>query len=257
MAAEWGAGNPAEALKAGAVAVKEYAWYHAMFWRGGTAEDGSCYDVVDSSLDQIYAPETRIPAASLVAAVDATWGVTVRRNTSLFVTHYQAGANVACGANADGAHLYQVSATHCAQDGMTYDLILTTYYGPGVEVAGAQAPAAAPMALRFLAQPVDATSPASPSRSSPSSRSSTRPGRRSPATRPARRWSRLSLAAPPLGAVLTCADGLSRQAIGGIATFDGCQIAGVAAPGVVLVASSAGLHTASTPPFTVAPAPPR
>jgi len=66
----------------------------------------------------------------------------------------------------------------------------------------------------------------------------------------------LSLDAPPPGAVLTCRDGLSRQAIGGIATFDGCQIAGAAAPGVVLVASSAGLAPASTPPLRVAPAPP-
>jgi peptidoglycan hydrolase-like amidase len=63
MAAEWGSGNPAEVLKAGAVAVKEYAWYHAMFWRGGSAADGSCYDVVDSSMDQVFAPETRVPAA--------------------------------------------------------------------------------------------------------------------------------------------------------------------------------------------------
>jgi hypothetical protein len=255
MAAEWGAGNPAEALKAGAVAVKEYAWYHAMFWRGGTADDGSCYDVVDSSLDQIYAPETHVPAASLVAAVDATWGVTVRRNTSLFVTHYQAGANVACGANADGGHLYQVSATHCAQEGMTYDLILTTYYGPGVDVEGAQAPAAAPVGLRFLAQPAGAVAgtafPVQPVVAVVDATGQTFAGDPSSQTMVG-----LSLAAPPPGAVLTCTGGLSRQAIGGIATFDGCQVAGAAAPGVVLVASSAGLPPASTPPFAVAPAPP-
>jgi hypothetical protein len=211
--------------------------------------------VVDSSLDQIYAPETRVPAASLVAAVDATWGVTVRRNTSLFVTHYQAGANVACGANADGAHLYQVSATHCAQDGMTDDQILTTYYGPGVEVAGAQAPAAALVGLRFLAQPAGAVSgvafPVQPVVVVVDATGQTFAGDPSSQTIVA-----LALAAPPPGAVLTCTDGLSRQAIGGIATFDGCQIAGAAAPGVVLVASSAGLAPASTPPFAVAPAPP-
>jgi hypothetical protein len=255
MAAEWGAGNPADALEAGAVAVKEYAWYHAMFWRGGTATDGSCYDLVDSSLDQIYAPETHVPAASLVTAVDATWGVTVRRNTSLFVTHYQAGANVACGANADGAHLYQVSATHCAQDGMTYDQILTTYYGPNVEVDGAQAPAAAPVGLRFLAQPAAAVSglafPVQPVVAVVDATGQTFAGDPNSQTMVA-----LSLDAPPPGAVLTCRDGLSRQAIGGIATFDGCQVAGAAAPGVVLVASSAGLAPASTPPFAVAPAPP-
>ena len=179
----------------------------------------------------------------------------MRRNTSLFATHYQAGANVACGANADGAHLYQVSAAHCAQDGMTYDVILTTYYGPGVAVAGAQAPAAAPVALRFLAQPVEATSGVAfavqPVVAVVDATGQTFAGDPNGETIVA-----LALSAPPLGAVLTCTDGLSRQAIGGIATFDGCQIAGVAAPGVVLVASSAGLAPASTPPFTVAPAPP-
>ncbi len=255
MAAEWGAGSPAEALKAGAVAVKEYAWYHTMFWRGGTATDGSCYDVVDSSLDQIYWPETRIPAASLVAAVDATWGASVRRNTSLFATHYQAGSSVPCGANADGGHLYQVSAMQCARDGMTYDLILTTYYGLGVEVWGTQAPAAAPVALRFLAQPAEGTSGVAfavqPVVAVVDAARQTFAGDPNSQTIVA-----LALAAPPPGAVLTCTDGLSRQAIGGIATFDGCQVAGVAAPGVVLVASSAGLAPASTPPFTVAPAPP-
>ena len=211
MAAEWGPGNPPEALKAGAVAAKEYAWYYAMFWRGRSAPDGSCYDVSDSSVDQVYSPETRVPAASIVAAVDASWGMTVRRNTGLFVTHYQAGANVACGANADGGHLYQVSAAHCAQDGMTADQILQTYYGPGVEIEGGTAPAPYPVGLRFLAQPsargtADVAFPVQPVVAVVDATGGTFVG--DAVSQPA---VTLSLGTPLPGVSLSCTGGLSRR----------------------------------------------
>jgi hypothetical protein len=255
MAAEWGLSAPAEALKAGAVAVKEYAWYHAMFWRGESAADGSCYDVVDSSIDQIYAPETRVPAASLTAAVDATWGISVRKETSLFATHYDGGGNVACGANADGWHLYQVSAMHCAQGGMTAEVILDTYYGPGLEIMSAPpGSAGTALALSFLAQPSDGaagvTFPVQPVVAVVDAAGQTvTAGTSSDAT------VSLTLASPTPGASLTCADGLSRTAVAGLTTFEGCQLSG-AAPGAVLVASAAGLAPTSTPPFSVAPAAP-
>jgi hypothetical protein len=34
IAAEWGASTPTEALRVGAVAVKQYAWYWTIVWRG-------------------------------------------------------------------------------------------------------------------------------------------------------------------------------------------------------------------------------
>jgi len=254
MAAEWGAGNPPEALNAGAVAVKEYAWYYAMFWRGKSATDGSCYDVVDSSIDQVYSPETRVPAASITAAVDATWGTTVRRNTSLFVTHYQGGANVACGANADGGHLYQVSATHCAQDGMTASAILETYYGPGLEVVGGPPVVATPVALRFLAQPSAGAAgvafPVQPVVAVVDATGQTFVGDSSSGTTVS-----LALVSTAPGFSLTCTGGPSRGVVGGVAAFDGCLLNG-AAPGVVLVASAPGLAPATTSPFPVAAAPP-
>jgi len=251
MAAEWGSSSPAEALKAGAVAVKEYAWYHAMFWRGKSAADGSCYDVVDSSMDQIYAPELRVPAASLTAAVEATWGISVRKKTGLFVTHYDGGSNVACGANADGWHLYQVSAMHCARDGMTAEAILETYYGPGLEIVGAPSSPASAIALSFLAQPLGGTAgipfPVQPVVAVVGAAGQTvTAGTSSGAT------VSLTLASATPDAVLTCTNGLSRTAVAGLATFDGCQLS-AAAPGAVLVASAAGLAPASAAPFTVAP----
>ena len=255
MEAEWGSYDPAEALEAGAVAVKEYAWYYAMFWRGRSAADGSCYDVVDSSKDQVYAPETRVPSASISAAVDATWGVSIRKLGSLFSTHYDAGSDVACGANADGGHLYQVSAMHCAAGGMTAEVILDTYYGPGLEIVGAlPGSAGTALALSFLAQPSGGTAgvtfPVQPVVAVVDATGQTvTAGTSSGAT------VSLTLASPTPGASLTCMGGLSRTMVAGLSTFEGCQLSG-AAPGAVLVASAAGLTPASAPPFSVAPAAP-
>ena len=254
MAAEWGSRAPAEALKAGAVAVKEYAWYHAMFWRGKSAADGSCYDVVDSSMDQIYAPETRVPAASLTAAVDATWGISVRKKTSLFVTHYDAGANVACGADADSWHLYQVSAMHCAQGGMTAEAILDTYYGPDLEIVGAAPGPLSAIALSFLAQPSDGIAGV-PFPVQPVVAIVDAAGQTVSAGTSSGAIISLALALPTPGASLTCTGGLSRAAVAGLATFDGCQLS-AAASGAVLLASADGLAPGSTPPFSVAPAAP-
>ena len=136
MAAEWGPSNPVEALRAGAVAVKEYGWVRAMTWRGKTADDGACYDVADSTVDQVYAPETHDPAKTLTAAVDATWAVTALRAGRLFATHYEGGATVACAADADGRRLFQHSAMRCATDGLAMEAILHAYYFPDVEIVG-------------------------------------------------------------------------------------------------------------------------
>ena len=46
VAAEWGRSAPPAALRIGAVTVKQYAWYFAMYWRGGRDAAGRCYDVV-------------------------------------------------------------------------------------------------------------------------------------------------------------------------------------------------------------------
>jgi Stage II sporulation protein/FG-GAP-like repeat len=134
MAAEWRPSNPAEALRAGAVAVKQYAWYYTINWRGGSAADGACDDVVDSTNDQVYSPETRTPAQSEIDAVDSTWTTSLRKGGQLFATGYQDGAAVDCGVNADGHRLYQISASRCARQGLTADAILHRYYDPGLAI---------------------------------------------------------------------------------------------------------------------------
>jgi len=127
--AEWPASWPAEALKVGAIAVKQYAWYYAMSYRGGTGT-GGCYDVVDNTNDQLYAPETRVPAASEIAAVEATWTESVTKGGAFFATGYRSGTSTICGSDVDGGHIFQHSVYWCAVGGMTAERILHLYYDP-------------------------------------------------------------------------------------------------------------------------------
>lgn len=254
MAAEWGSGTPGEALKAGAVAVKQYAWYRAMFWRGGTAPDASCYDVVDSSVDQVFAPESRVPSPAHVAAVDATWGLSIHRTSGLFATHYDAGANVPCGTNANGWQLLQLSAVQCARDGLTAEAILDTYYGPGLQFMGGVPSPGTAMALAFRAQPA-AGSVGVPFSVQPVVAIVDAAGQAVTAGTSSDAVVSLALEALSTGVSLSCTGGLSRAAVAGTAPFDGCQLSG-AADGAVIVATADLLAPARTAPFTIAPAAP-
>ena len=134
LAAEWPSSWPATAIQTGAIATKQYAWYYAMHYRGGTAH-GACYDVVDTSSDQIYQPESRKPSASQLAAIEATWDETLTKNGSFLLTGYRSGTKyLSCGADADGYHLFQHSSVDCTRSGMTADEILHVYLDPGLEV---------------------------------------------------------------------------------------------------------------------------
>jgi hypothetical protein len=130
MRVEWHTGWPAAALQAGAMAVKQYGWYYTMHWRGGTAT-GGCYDVRDDNNDQLYNPiYTADP--NQVAAINATWTESATKNGSFLMMGYRPGSSVACGADADGFHLYQHSSLACANGGMTVDQILHVYFDPGL-----------------------------------------------------------------------------------------------------------------------------
>ena len=136
MAAELPHAWPTEVLRAAAVAIKQYAWYYTMHWRGGSAT-GGCYDVVDSSNDQVYSPETKTLYLSQIQAVESTWPESITRNGAFVFTGYRPGSSNVCGSDVDGARLYQKSARGCALAGMTGEQILQLYYGPGIVVNGA------------------------------------------------------------------------------------------------------------------------
>jgi Stage II sporulation protein len=139
MAWEWPETYPSQALRAGAVAVKQYAWYYARVWRGGKTASGACYDVKDTSADQIYRPETRSAGSKQLAAVATTWNLSIRRLRhgkpgSFILTGYKPGSITTCGAEKNGFRLYQKGVKACAKDGKTFEQIARIYYGSTLEL---------------------------------------------------------------------------------------------------------------------------
>jgi peptidoglycan hydrolase-like amidase len=77
LSREWISSWTTESLRSGALAVKNYAWYQVLHWRGYVNAAGQCFDVFDSTRDQHYDP-SRPTYATMAAAVDATWGTLAR-----------------------------------------------------------------------------------------------------------------------------------------------------------------------------------
>jgi len=139
LSREWISSWTTESLRAGALAVKNYAWYQVIHWRGYTTADGACFDVFDSTRDQHYDP-SKPTYASMAAAVDATWGTLALKGGRIFATYYNAGsAYEACGANANGWQMFQWGTQACGLDGKSAAQIMGIYY-PGVTVTAAPAP---------------------------------------------------------------------------------------------------------------------
>lgn len=128
---EWNV-KQAELRKTGAVAVKQYAWYHILHWRGGTY-NGNCFDVRDSTADQLYAskPINEIPSG-VQSAVESTWTWRLRRGDKFPMTGYRRGDDVPCAADA-GYKLRARSGKRCAEKGWSAGRILRTYYTATLE----------------------------------------------------------------------------------------------------------------------------
>ena len=139
---EWPTWMPSAALEAGAVATKQYAWYYAMRGNHRSAyrtRSGACYDVRDDTMDQLYRPEWAKPTRKQYAAIDATWGLTLRKKGRFFLTGYRAGSTRRCAADADGWKLYARSVMNCAQGrGWSRERIQNAYYGPNVQFVWAR-----------------------------------------------------------------------------------------------------------------------
>lgn len=136
LAAEWPASYPTAALRVGAIAVKQYAWYYAIRSRAAyVTASGACYDVRDDSRDQIYDPGRSVPAATR-AAVEATWSITLRKSGTFFLSGYGPGTVDACGADLSTTRtrLSQRGVRACALDGLDVEKILRTYLDPGLSI---------------------------------------------------------------------------------------------------------------------------
>ena len=141
---EWISSWDADALGAGAVAVKSYAWYwvtHYGGYQGATATAASCFDVTDDTDFQVYKANTA--TARTTAAVLATWPVAARVGGRILQASYRAylsKTTEACGAAASGTTLSQWGTQNCneASSGYKYNVILGKYYFPGLQLATAR-----------------------------------------------------------------------------------------------------------------------
>ena len=129
---EWPAYLPYPVIAAGAVAAKQYAWYHALSPRH--LRDGRCFDVRDGIQDQLYRPGTARIGQDHLDAVALTWDVTLLKGGRFFMTGYRAGRKHRCGRDANGWKLYARSAVRCANAGRDYMQILKIYYGPDLNI---------------------------------------------------------------------------------------------------------------------------
>ena len=123
VSAEWNT-VPTELRKAGAVAVKEYAWWKAMHPRSSRY---GCFDVHSDTRDQIYRP-SKTPPAYVWQAVRETWSWRVLRGGRLIQTGFRTGRVTTCARDVDGYHLFARSGAACAHLGWTARRILGTYY---------------------------------------------------------------------------------------------------------------------------------
>jgi len=124
---EWIPSWDSDALGAGAVAVKTYAW-----WRAGTghARTGGpgCYDSNDYS-DQAFDPTWTSGYAE--QAVYATLGSIAWQNGAIFLSHYFAGATTTPCAPVTGTYagwMSQWGTKDCADAGVLWPAIVETFY---------------------------------------------------------------------------------------------------------------------------------
>ncbi|MGI8657881.1 MAG: SpoIID/LytB domain-containing protein [Candidatus Limnocylindria bacterium] len=151
LSREWISSWTTESIRSGALAVKNYAWYQILHWRGYVNAAGQCFDVFDSTRDQHYDPSRPIYAA-MTSAVDATWGTLAHKSGRIFATYYNAGApGEACGANANGWQMFQWGTQSCGLTGKSAAQIMAIYY-PGVTVSAA--PPAAPLPATPAPKPI-------------------------------------------------------------------------------------------------------
>lgn len=125
---EWITSWDADALAAGAIAVRTYAAYKAM--SGHAYSSGSkCADVTDDTRDQIFDPTWS--AASTDAAVYASFGSILYRDGGLFLSQYFAGAPGDPCKEVTGTYAGRMSqwgTQTCATNGKLWPAIVTTFY---------------------------------------------------------------------------------------------------------------------------------
>lgn len=125
----WPAYKPMESLKVGAIAIKQYAWWHVLHHQRGYSFRGVCYDIRDG--DQLYRQPFRAHSKTWVA-IDATWGVSLRKRGRFFRTGWSGGRID------DGWHLGEDTVTALARRGWKWRRIVTQLLRPVTVVEGSR-----------------------------------------------------------------------------------------------------------------------
>lgn len=132
---EWVPSWDGEALKAGAVADKSYAWFWVNHFGGylNTNTPSTCFDVTDDTNFQVYRANSAQTRTN--DAVQQTWSVIARDADTHEVrqTFYRSGLTATpskdtCGAGANGTTMSQYGSQACAVAGKDFRTILNTYY---------------------------------------------------------------------------------------------------------------------------------
>ena len=125
---EWIPSWDADALGAGAIAVRTYGHYRTMpdrAYSGGA----NCADVTDTVADQIFDPT--YSTAATTQAVYATFGSILYRGPGIFLSQYFAGAVDQPCAPVEGefaGRMSQWGTQNCAEQGKLWPAITTTFY---------------------------------------------------------------------------------------------------------------------------------
>jgi len=136
-----------DSLRAGAMAVKMYAWYWIAL--DGKWDDA---DVWDSTCDQVYNPNFEYPSTN--AAVDYTWNWVLSREDKLVHTSYRSTYEFCEDAHLEGNCMGQIDSEEMAQEGFTWDEILHFFYHD-TELSVAIPPYEGGYAMRFNGTPGD------------------------------------------------------------------------------------------------------
>ncbi|MDX1995298.1 MAG: carboxypeptidase regulatory-like domain-containing protein [bacterium] len=138
LPSEWINSWNGASLRAGAVAVKMYAWWKINI--GPRTRDGFTFDVWGDTCDQMYIPGREF--ASTNAAIEDTWNYIMRFNGQVGRIHYTATDEV-CQANNLSPCMSQWGSKALGDQGYDWGAILRHYYGSSVEILFVGGPPAA------------------------------------------------------------------------------------------------------------------
>jgi hypothetical protein len=131
---EWLSGWESAAYQAGALAVKTFAWYHTIHWRGGQfLPTDECYHVRDDQGDQVYFSGSRTIPTDF--AVEQTWNYLLLNDGAIYPTHHNSGYSYhQCGDVSPppglypGAVMSQYGSQACALEDKRWAQIVDIYY---------------------------------------------------------------------------------------------------------------------------------